>query len=187
MADRGARGRAVVIALLLCGAVLWTGGVGLAQVPEPAVLLEVHPNERAPGSATGPGGAYLGGPFWVDPISTNRASYWWQKYRFFSSSGLLWVQVCAQNWSTAQTGDGDDDMMKVAINGVALGDYDGIQNGAAGSYQWIGDAELGQRWTLRFLALGQGGLQRLEIAADQAPVVWWIKVTDLEPYVIGPQ
>ncbi len=152
---------------------------------QPDVLLEVHPDERAQGRAAGPGGASLGGPYWVDPINTARGSYWWKEYRF-AASGVLWVQVCAQNWTGTQNGDGDDDNTKVAVNGVALADYDGIQSGAPGGWQWIGATEAGQRWTLRFLYLGQGGLQRVEIAADQAPVLWWVKVTDLEPQVIEP-
>ncbi len=151
----------------------------------PQVLLEVHPNERAPGRAAGAGGASLGGPYWVDPIGKLVAVYWWQEYKF-AASGVLWVQVCAQNWTGTQNGDGDDDNTKVAVNGVALADYDGIQNGPPGGWQWIGATEAGQRWTLRFLAVGAPGMQSVKIAADQAPVLWWVKVTDLEPQVISP-
>ncbi len=153
--------------------------------PTPAVVLEVHPNERAQGRAAGAGGPSLGGPYWVDPINKLVAVYWWQEYKF-AASGVLWVQVCAQNWAGAQNGDGDDDNTKVAVNGVALADYDGIQNGAPGGWQWIGSTEQGQRWTLRFLAIGAPGMQSVKIAADQAPVLWWVKVTDLEPQVISP-
>jgi hypothetical protein len=161
--------------------------LGILTVPVPAVVLEAHPNERAQGRAVGAGGASLGGPYWVDPINKLVAVYWWQEYKF-AASGVLWVQVCAQNWAGAQNGDGDDDNTKVAVNGVALADYDGIQNGAPGGWQWIGATEQGQRWALRFLAVGARGMQSLKIAADQAPVVWWIKVTDLEPYeILAPQ
>ncbi len=153
--------------------------------PAAPVVLEAHPNERAQGRAAGAGGASLGGPYWVDPINKLVAVYWWKEYRF-AASGVLWVQVCAQNWAGTQNGDGDDDNTKVAVNGVALADYDGIQNGAPGGWQWIGATEAGQRWTLRFLAVGAPGMQSVKIAADQAPVLWWVKVTDLEPYEIIP-
>ncbi len=157
--------------------------VGILMVPK--AVLEVHPNERAPGRTIGAGGASLGGPYWVDPINKLVAGYWWQEYRF-AASGVLSVQVCAQNWAATQNGDGDDDNTKVAINGVALADYDGIQNGPPGGWQWIGATEQGQRWTLRFLALGAPGMQSVKIAADQAPVLWWVKVTDLEAGVVAP-
>jgi hypothetical protein len=56
------------------------------------------------------------------------ATYWWHDY-VFAASGVLWIQVCAQNWAMYQTGFADDDDMRISINGIIPSDYDGIQNG----------------------------------------------------------
>jgi hypothetical protein len=148
------------------------------QLAIPQVLLEVHPNERAPG-ASDP--QFLGWDPWTQPTSSPASSYWWKKYEFYAN-GPVWIQVCAQNWDSSQKGYGDDDNTKMQINGLTPSDYDGIQTGAA--YQWSGSKEKGARRTLRFLHVGAPGKHSLWIGADESPVLWWIKVTDLEPGVI---
>jgi uncharacterized membrane protein len=151
--------------------------------PIPEVLLEVHPNERAPGSTTAQS---IGGKAWTRPAHVPGAMYWWKHHRFVGSDAL-WIQVCAQNWNATQNGTGDDDNIRMRIDGFVPVDYDLIQNGPWGAYQWRGDKEHGHRWTLRFLYLGASPLpvlHALQFEADETPVIWWIKVTDLEPGVI---
>ena len=153
------------------------------RVLEPEVVLEVHPNERGAGWHTG---QYLGIDAWKRKSTSAHSGYWWQDYEF-AGSGLFWIQACAQNWDKAQVGYAgtqDDDNTYLFINGGYPADYDGIQTGPAGSWQWRGDLEHGQRWTLRFLALGKPGPQLLRVGCDESPVVWWVKVTDLEPGTI---
>ena len=150
--------------------------------PLPQVLLELHPNERAPGSSTG---QVIGVAPWARPGPTQPAMYWWKHYRFVGSDAL-WIQVCAQNWNATQNGTGDDDNIRLRIDGFTPVDYDGVQNGGPGSYQWKGSKENGHRWTLRFVYLGPSPvpvLHALQFEADETPVIWWIKVTDLEPEV----
>jgi Tol biopolymer transport system component len=161
----------------------WSDVFVRAPAPMPQVLLEVHPNERAPGSSTGQS---IGVAPWTRPGPTQPSMYWWQHHRFVGSDAL-WIQVCAQNWNAIQNGTGDDDNIRMRIDGVTLVDYDGVQNGGAGSYQWKGSRENGHRWTLRFVYLGPSPvpvLHALQFEADETPVIWWIKVTDLEPGVI---
>jgi Tol biopolymer transport system component len=151
--------------------------------PVPEVLLEVHPNERAPGSTTAQS---IGGNAWIRPAHVPGAMYWWKHYRFVGSDAL-WIQVCAQNWNATQNGTGDDDNIRMRIDGFVPVDYDLIQNGPWGAYQWRGSKENGHRWTLRFLYLGASPLpvlHALQFEADETPALWWIKVTDLEPGVI---
>jgi len=146
-------------------------------IPIPEVLLEVHPNERAPG-AIDP--QFLGWDPWTQPTSSPANSYWWKKYEFYAN-GPVWIQVCAQNWDKWQKGYASDDNTWLDVNGIKLADYDGIQSGPPGGWQWVGSKENGQRWALRFLHLGTPGKQDLWIGADESPLLWWIKVTDLEP------
>jgi hypothetical protein len=156
---------------------------GALPYPVPEVLLEVHPNERAPGSSTG---QVIGGQAWVRPAHVPGAMYWWKHHRFVGSDAL-WIQVCAQNWNAIQNGTGDDDNIRMRIDGFVPVDYDLIQNGPWGAYQWRGDKEHGHRWALRFLYLGPNPLpvlHALQFEADETPVVWWVKVTDLEPGVV---
>ena len=148
-----------------------------------AVLLEVHPNERAPGSSTGQS---LGGDAYTRPAHVPGPMYWWKHHRFVGSDAL-WIQVCAQNWNATQNGTGDDDNIRMRIDGFVPVDYDLMQNGPWGAYQWKGDKEHGHRWTLRFLYLGLSPgpvLHALQFEADETPVIWWVKVTDLEPGVV---
>jgi len=153
---------------------------GLPPYPVPEVLLEVHPNERAPGVGTN---QYIGKSPWSQPTSSPAGSYWWKKYEF-AAHGPLWIQVCAQNWDKTQKGYGDHDDTKLTVNTVTVVDYDGIQSGAPGTWQWTGGAESGQRVTLRFLVSVTPGKQNLWIGADESPVLWWLKVIDLEPGVV---
>jgi hypothetical protein len=144
------------------------------------VVLEVHPNERAPGASTN---QYIGKAPWTQPASSPASSYWWKKYEF-AAHGPLWVQICAQNWDKVQKGyaDHDDTQLQFPLLGPMIPvDYDGIQSGAPGSWQWAGGAESGKRTALRFLVPVTPGKQVLWIGADESPVLWWLKVTDLEP------
>ena len=145
----------------------------------PEVLLEVHPNERAPGASTN---QYLGKQPWTQPTAAPASSYWWKKYEF-AAHGPLWIQVCAQNWDKTQKGYLDHDDTKLYVNGVSPFDYDAIQSGT-GSWQWTGGMESGKRVTLRFLVPCTPGKQTLWIGADESPALWWLKVIDLEPGVI---
>jgi len=146
------------------------------------VLLEVHPNERAPGVATT---QYLGKSPWTQPTSTPAANYWWKTYEF-AAHGPLWIQLCAQNWSSAQKAYAANDRTKLQVNGLVPTDYDLIQSGTPGSWQWLGKTDQGKRVTLRFLAPVAPGKQALWIGAAESPVLWWLKVIDLEPDLIGP-
>ena len=155
---------------------------GRGPAPVPQVLLEVHPNERAPGVATS---QYLGKSPWTQPTNAPAANYWWKTYEF-AAHGPLWIQVCAQDWSSTQKGYAANDRTKLVVNGLVPTDYDLIQTGTPGSWQWLGKNETGKRVTLRFLAPTTPGKQSLWIGAAESPAVWWLKVTDLEPDLIGP-
>jgi len=148
----------------------------------PQVLLEVHPNERAPGASSA---QYIGAQPWTQPMTgPPQGSYWWKKYEF-AAHGPLWIQVCAENWDKTQKGYLDHDDTKLQVNGVAPTDYDGIQSGT-GSWQWTGGMESGKRVTLRFLVPCTPGKQVLWLGADESPALWWLKVIDLEPGIIEP-
>jgi len=181
----------VIMAVMVAG----LAAPGCAQIgpwPMPEVLLEVHPNERAPGMGTA---WYLGGAPWTQPMAgPPQGSYWWQKYEFAAGDPgqgqggpvALWIQVCAQNWDKTQKGYADHDDTKLYVNGVAPVDYDLIQTGPAGGWQWLGQNEAGKRITLRFLVPSVQGKQSLWIGADESPALWWIKVTDLEEHMVYP-
>jgi len=148
--------------------------------PVSQVLLEVHPNERAPGVGTP---WIIGGAPWSQPTSSPAGSYWWKKYEF-AAHGPLWIQACAQNWDKTQKGYADHDDTKLQVNGAAPTDYDLIQTGPAGGWQWLGQNEGGKRVALRFLVPCTPGKQTLWIGADESPALWWLKVIDLEPGLI---
>jgi len=175
----------VVMCFVMCvGLLCGLAGPVLAQPwPMPEVVLEVHPCERGAGWHTG---QYLGVAPWKRYSTSAHSGYWWQDY-VFAASGALWIQVTAQNWNSSQIGYAEDDNTYVWINGVYPSDYDGIQTGPAGGWQWRGSLENGERWTLRFLVLGPPGAQLLRIGCDESPVVWWVKVTDLEEQMIYPE
>jgi hypothetical protein len=68
------------------------------------------------------------------------------------------------------------------IDGTVPGDVWGAMTGAAGSYQWRGDTDKGNRLTLEFRVTGLApGKHTLEFAADETPVLWWAKVCDPTP------
>jgi len=159
-----------------------TASVFVTPSTPPEVLLEVHPNERAPGASTA---QYLGKEPWTQPSTTPAATYWWQMHEF-AAHGPLWIQLCAQNWDSAQKGYAGNDRTKLVVNGLTPTDYDLMQTGAPGSWQWLGKNEKGKRVTLRFLTPTTPGKQALWIGAAESPVLWWLKVTDLEPDVIEP-
>jgi len=181
--------RLAIMSGVIYALMLWCCTVpALAQQgpwPMPQVLLEVHPNERAPGAHNG---LYIGGPPWTNPGIGPQGSYFWQYY-VFAGSEVLWIQVCAQCWDKNQNPSGDDDNLMMDINGIRPPDYDGIMSGS-GSWQWRGDKMFGKRHTYRFLyidPLGPGIYKhQISIGADEAPVLWWLKVTDLEEQMIYP-
>jgi hypothetical protein len=97
----------------------------------------------------------------------------------FEGSEKLWIQVCAQCFSSAQNSGGDGDKLQLRIDGLVPSDVWGIMSGP-GSYQWRGDVDAGQRLTLEFQPSGlTAGLHRLVFWTDETPVVWWIKVHDV--------
>jgi uncharacterized membrane protein len=155
----------------------------LPPLPLPEVLLEVHPNERGPG----PTGVNRspGLDYWAWPTLASGSSYTWKEYDFDGSANL-WIQVCAQNFSAYQNSQNaslpQEDLLKLTIDGIVPSDVWGIQSGAPGSYQWKGSAEKGTRVTLEFLPVGLSpGLHQLVLDAQMSPIIYWIKVYDLEP------
>jgi hypothetical protein len=55
-------------------------------------------------------------------------------------------------------------------------------SGVAGSHQWKGNADGGERLTLEFQPTGlTAGVHTLEFYADETPIIWWVKVYDLDP------
>ena len=180
-----------VVMLVLCAVLLSLGAVSPASaqlLPPPQILLEVHPNERGEGPPT----VTLdnGGPFWTWPTPTGAGGYTMEMYTF-GGSGSLWIQVCAQNYGAFQNkpnnGFGNQDTLQLSIDGQVPSDVWGIQSGPAGGYQWKGDVDQGKRLTLEFLVTGLNpGLHTLRFRASMCPVIWWIKVYDLEERM-GPQ
>ena len=149
----------------------------------PQVLLEVHPNERG----QGPPSISLntGAPFWTWPTPSGAGAYTWKNYRFGGSSSL-WIQVCAQNYAAFQNkpknGFGDQDTLMLVVDGVVTpSDVWGIQSGTPGQAQWKGDVDWGKRVSLEFCVTGLApGLHTLRLTASMCPIVWWVKVHDLE-------
>jgi len=144
--------------------------------PAPQILLEVHPNERAPG----PGSVLMIGTApWQASMTGPGGVYEWKKYQF-EASGDLWVQVCGQAWSASQNSPVGADKIRVDFDGVKLTDWWGIQSGPAGGPQWDGNVDRGKRLTLEFLVPGVSpGLHTLKVNADETPVLWWVRVTEL--------
>ena len=171
--------------LVVCGL---AGPVSAQVWPMPEVLLEVHPNERGVGSSNN----YIGSLPWIQTTIADNPTYWAQKWVFAAGDPVdptavtLWIQVCAQNWNWVQKGYANgNDLTKMEINGVVPPDYDGIATGVA--WQWRGKKDKGDRLTLRFLVPAASGKQLLRIGMDESPVIWWIKVTDLEDQVVYPE
>jgi Tol biopolymer transport system component len=149
----------------------------------PEVVLEVHPNERGPGPTAV--NKMPGLDYWTWPVLGSGSSYTWKEYDF-AGSGNLWIQVCAQNFSAFQNSQNgslaQEDLLKLTIDGIVPTDFWGIQSGAPGSYQWKGSAEKGTRVTLEFLPVGLSpGLHQLTFDAQMSPIIYWVKVHDLEP------
>jgi hypothetical protein len=150
---------------------------------QPQVLLEVHPNERGPGPTAV--NRFPGLDYWIWPVLVSGSSYTWKEYEF-DGSGNLWIQVCAQsfsayqnqqNWSLTQA-----DQLRLSVDGIVPSDVWSIQSGAPGSSQWLGWSERGNRVTLEFLPVGlTPGIHQLVLEAQMSPIIWWIKVHDLEP------
>jgi len=171
----------VICALALLIWVLQTpgGGGSAAQV----VLLEVHPNERGPGA--GRALPLLPGSSLHPPRQPASASpYLWKAYQFYGS-GNLRIQVCAQAFASfhnkTMTGFGNGDTLLMKIDGVTPKDLWQTQSGPAGGAQWDGDADQGKRVTLEFLVSGlQPGKHTLEFTATLCPIIYWVKVSDLE-------
>jgi len=149
-----------------------------AQPGAPSVLLEVHPDERAPGPGSIP---MIGTVPWQASMTGPGGVYEWKKYQF-EASGDLWVQVSGQAWSAAQNYPVGADKIRVDFDGVKLTDWWGIQSGPAGGPQWDGNVDRGKRLLLEFLVPGvSAGLHTLKINADETPVLWWVKVVNLAP------
>jgi len=143
----------------------------------PTVLLEVHPNERAPG----PGSVLMIGTApWQASMTGPGGVYEWKKYQF-EAAGDLWIQVCGQAWSASQNFPVGADKIRVDFDGVKLTDWWGIQSGPLGGPQWDGNVDRGKRLTLEFLVPGvSAGLHTLKVNADETPIIWWVKVCDLQ-------
>jgi Tol biopolymer transport system component len=154
--------------------------------PMPEVLLEVHPNERGPGPTAV--NRFPGLDYWTWPTLASGSAYTWKEYDFAGSANL-WIQVCAQNFSAYQNSQNgslaQEDLLKLTIDGIVPSDIWGIQSGAPGSYQWKGSAEKGTRVTLEFLPVGLSpGLHQLVLDAQMSPIIYWVKVYDLEERIV---
>ncbi len=153
---------------------IFVRGPLVSSVPE--VLLEVHPNERAQGYGGGP---KLGTQCWTSSGLTG-PFYLWKVYQF-DGSAELWLQVCAQNFNNIQNASGKGDTLQLKIDGQVPDDVWGIMTGWSGVAQWRGDNEHGDRYTLEYQPTGlSAGQHVLKLAAKETPIIWWIKVVDLE-------
>ncbi len=80
-----------------------------------------------------------------------------------------------------QNAVGACDKLKMVIDGQIPSDVWGIMSGVPGVYQWEGDNEHGNRVTLEFQPPGlSAGKHKLAFWADETPIIWWVKVCDLE-------
>ncbi len=80
-----------------------------------------------------------------------------------------------------QNAVGDSDKLQMKIDGTIPNDVWGIMTGVPGLFQWKGDNESGNRYTLEFMPLSlQAGKHTLSFFADETPIIWWVKVCDLE-------
>jgi hypothetical protein len=149
------------------------GSVVLTRSP---TLLEVHPNERAQGPAGGPG---VGAAPW-QPSGLGPGGYYRWKVYEFEGGADLWIQVDAQCFSSGQNAVGDDDNLRLVIDGQIPSDVWGIMTGAPGVCQWQGENDGGSRVALEFRPSGlAAGLHTLELWADETPAIWWVRVLDL--------
>jgi hypothetical protein len=148
----------------------------LAAGALPAALLEVHPNEGAPG----PGGApRIGTEPWQPSGLGPGGWYAWKAYEFEGGTDL-WIQACVQCFSSTQNAVGDSDKLQLSVDGTVPDDFWGIMSGPAGSHQWEGEAEQGDRLTLELRAPAlTPGIHTIVVQADETPILWWLKVWDL--------
>jgi hypothetical protein len=177
----------IVVSVVLCGlaATLWTASPAEAQLLNPPqILLEVHPNERAPG-ITGVN-RMPGTNFSPWPVLGAGGRYSWKEYDFVGSQ-YLWIQVCAQNFSAYQNQQNgsyvQEDFTLLRMAGVPLVDFWGIQTGPPGGFQWRGSTDKGTRLVLEFFYISATpGYQvhQMVFHAQMSPIIWWIKVYDLE-------
>jgi PKD repeat protein len=143
----------------------------------PLTLLEVHPNERAQGPG---GGLKLGTAPWQSSGLGPGSWYQWKVYQFEGGADL-WIQVCAQSFSGSQNAVGQADRLEMKVDGTSPLDVWGIQSGTS-PHQWDGDVDAGARLALEFQPSGlTGGLHTLEFLADETPILWWVKVSELVP------
>ncbi len=173
--------------VLLVGVALFASLVGGSSVAQaqtitlPDIILEVHPNERAPGPGSIP---MIGTAPWQASMTGPGVVYLWKKYQFYAA-GDLWIQVCGQAWSASQNFPVGADKIRVVFDGVTLTDWWGIQSGPLGGPQWDGNVDRGNRLLLEFLVPGVSpGLHTLKIKADETPAIWWIKVTSLSEHIL---
>ncbi len=123
----------------------------------------------------------IGAAPWQPSGSGPGGLYKWKVYEFDGSADL-WVQVCAQCFSTSQNAVGAPDRLQMRIDGIIPNDVWGVMGGKPGLYQWEGDADWGKRITLEFRLTGlTTGRHTLKFSADETPVLWWVKVQDLQP------
>ena len=105
--------------------------------------------------------------------------YDWKVYEFVGT-GDLWIQVSAQCFSAGQNAVGDDDNLRLWIDGQMPDDVWGVMSGPSGVCQWRGNNDIGDRLTLEFRPAGLSpGLHTLQFQADETPILWWVKVCDL--------
>jgi PKD repeat protein len=153
--------------------------ISVTTAPDATILLEVHPNERGQGPSGGP---RIGTGPWQPASLVSGAWYQWKVYEFEGSADL-WIQVSAQCFGKAQTGQAENDRLLMSIDGSTPPDVWGLQSGPSGTgfdYQWNGAVDLGQRLTLEFQPAGLvAGKHEIKFKADATPVLWWIKVYDL--------
>jgi hypothetical protein len=147
----------------------------IVGLPNRDVILEVHPNERAPG----PGGApRIGGVPWQPSGLGPGAWYEWKVYHF-DGSDSLWIQVCAQSFSAAQNAVNAADKLRMRIDGLIPSDVWGLMSGPPGIYQWLGSSDGGQRWALEFQPSGlSAGPHSLVFEAKETPIIRWVKVCE---------
>jgi PKD repeat protein len=142
---------------------------------EAGLPLEVHPNERAPGPGGGP---EIGTAPWQPSGLGPGSWYRWKVYQF-EGGGNLWIQVCAQSFSSSQNAVGQADRLEMRVDGTSPMDAWAIMSGAS-PYQWDGDVDAGTRLELAFQPPGlTAGLHTIEFWADETPVLWWVKVSEL--------
>ncbi len=116
--------------------------------------------------------------------SAGPGDYLWKVYEFHAP-GNLRIQVCAQAFSASQNksmiGLDQPDVLRIRVDDVIPSDAWEVQSGPPGRAQWDGAKDQGKRTTLEFLVTGlQPGRHALSFHAWGCPIIYWIKVSDLE-------